>query len=145
MGARLGYAFLPHARSLALEHNLRPALRLEALAPLQVGPGRLELGGGVFALLSGEQEYGVWSAQALLRNSWAFGGFELAAALGLGLGHNAPILYDDLSAGPPVVPYASLALQGLWALGERSWLGVELGGEQLGVLHLGAYVRWGLS
>lgn len=144
LAGRLGYAFLVHARSLALEHNLKPALRLALTVPVgDLGPGRLELGGGASALLSPDASYGVWSLVAVARHALVWPGFALGVTLGLGAGHNPPILHRDLRASLPIVPYAALALDALWPIGEGTWLGVELGVEQLSVLHLGAQLRWG--
>jgi hypothetical protein len=144
VAGRLGYALLLHARSLALEHNLQPALRLALTVPVgDLGPGQLELGGGASALLSLDASYGVWSMVGVARHALVWPGLSLGLTLALGAGHNAPILHQDLRAELPIVPYAAIALDALWPLGDGTWLGVELGGAQLSVLHLGAQLRWG--
>jgi hypothetical protein len=143
LGARAGYAFFGRGRSLALEHRLKPALRLDALWPLATN---WELGAAARGVITSSTNYGVWALTGALRYAvLSSQSFALRALLGIGVGYNAPILHSDLEAGFPVIPYATLALQPTFVLAEQLELGIELESEQLSVIHLGAVVNYALD
>ncbi len=140
LSGRAGAAALLQSRSIALEHVVKPSVALRL--GTEIVP-RLEVGGALSAVVTTDDNYGVWAGYAhgryrlLGSEAWQWG-----LSLGVGLGHNAPILHDDLRADLPVLPYAMLSTDVLWSLGSNTWLGVELANEQLSVLHLGAALRW---
>lgn len=138
VSARAGYALFFNARSLALKHNIKPALRLGALWPVW---SRIDLGAQLSAVTA-NSNYGVWGAYGVGRYRLIDAGFQLNASLGLGVGHDAPILHDSLTTDGTVLPYAYLGLEALFSLGDGWRLGVELADEQLSVLHLGAAVTY---
>lgn len=134
LAGRLGYAYFMHGRSIALPHTVKPALALAAFWPLSQ---RFDLGASANAVLA-NPNYGVWAGYAAARFRVLDGDFRLAATLGLGLGHDAPILHPSLKAQGSLLPYATLGVQALFTLDDNWKLGVELSDEQLSVLHLGA-------
>ncbi len=104
---------------------------------------QLEVGGALSAVVTTDDNYGVWAGYAHGRYRLLGGSsFQWGLSLGVGLGHNAPILHDDLQADLPVLPYATLATDAVWKVSSKLWLGVELANEQLSVVHLGAALRW---
>lgn len=142
LGGRISLAFLGRGRSLALEHRLKPAARLDALWPLSP---RLEVGAAARGLLTLDPNYGVWAGTGALRYTlFSKPSVSVSALAGLGLGYNAPILHTDLDAGAPLMLYGSLALQALFRISEGLGLGVELEGEQLSVAHLGVAASYQL-
>lgn len=134
LDARAGVAFFAHARSLALEHKLKPSLRASAWFPVAKA---IDVGGGLTAVAA-SSNYGVWAAYGLGRVRLLDGAFRLNAALGLGVGHNAPIIHADLKSGGPVVPSLYVGLQASVPITREFDLGVELVNEQISVSHLGA-------
>lgn len=141
VGARLGYLFFGHSRSLAFEHRFKPTLRLDVLLPMTAG---FSWGGALSGVLTTDRNYGLWSAQLRGRYQTAWGGAHLAANLGLGVGHNAPILYSDLNASASVIPVLAFGLDSQWFVSERMSLGVELETEQFATVSLGGLVRLSL-
>lgn len=137
---QLGAAAFTNARSLALAHMAKPAASLRA--GIELMP-RVEIGGGISAVLTADDNYGVWAGHSHGRYRIVSGrGFEWGVLAGVGVAHNAPIVHADLRSELPVVPYALLASDALWSLSRSTWLGVELGYAQLSVVYLGAAVRF---
>ncbi len=138
--ARVGAAAFIHARSLALPHNVQPSLHVAADHEIV---HRLQVGVGGSAVVTNDSNYGVWAGylrgRSVLYRSPAL---QWGVTVGVGAGHNPPIIHGDLEADLPVVPYAMLATDLDWRLGRSAWLGLELAGEQLSVVHLGALLRW---
>lgn len=137
---QLGAAGFMNARSLAIEHMVKPAASLHV--GIELMP-RVEIGGGVSGVLTTDDNYGVWAGYGHGRYrivSWP--GFEWGALAGIGLAHNAPIVHADLRSEVPVVPYGRLATDVLWPLSPSTWLGIELGFSQLSVVTLGAALRF---
>jgi hypothetical protein len=140
LGARLGYAWFIRSRSLSLQHLFKPSIQLSAAQ--RVLP-RLDVGVALGAVLESDDNYGVWGAYALGRYTLVRGSsLQLGAHLALGVGHNAPILHDDLRASALLLPYASLGVDVSWRLTDDVRLGLELANETLSVLHLGVVTRW---
>jgi hypothetical protein len=140
LGARLGYAGFIRSRSLALQHLFKPSVQLSAAR--RVLP-RLDVGMALGAVLDTDDNYGVWGAYALGRYTFVrASSLQLAAHLALGVGHDAPILHDDLRASALLLPYASLGIDVSWRLTDDVSLGLELANETLGVMHLGVVTRW---
>jgi hypothetical protein len=142
LGARFGSAWFLFSRSLVLPHLLKPSTQLSAA--YRVTP-RLDAGMALGAVLESNDNYGVWGAylhgRYLLVDATRF---QLGAQLAVGVGHDAPILHQDLRASAGVLPYGSLAFDASWRLTEDTWLGVELANEVFSVVHLGAVARWRL-
>jgi hypothetical protein len=140
LSGRLGAALFLNSRSLAFEHNVKSSLALRATHPVL---RYLELGVGAVGVLTVDPNYGVWALTGqgrvpLLQRT----AFQWGIGVGIGAGHNAPILYRDLRAELPIVPYASLSTDLAWRLSSSWWLGVEVASEQLSVVHAGAVIRW---
>jgi hypothetical protein len=141
VGTRLGIAAFLNSRSLALEHTVKQSA---ALSISRTVIPDLELGGALAGVATTDSNYGVWSVGALGRYQvYRNPALQLALGLYLGVGHNAPILHDDLKADLSVVPYAALQFDSLWKIGNDWWLGPALSFEQLSVLHLAAQLRFG--
>lgn len=145
LDVRPGFVAFLKARSLALEHIVKPWLGADWLFPVT---DSLKIGPGVRGVTTLDDNYGVWSVQG--RASYDLVQrevFNLRATVGLGVGYNPPILHSDLQAEFPVVPYYSASLASSWALSTSSsgaqWhLGVGLEHEQLSVVGLAAQLRW---
>jgi hypothetical protein len=124
------------ARSLALEHIVKTSGRLALSVPLSE---EFRVGVALSSVLTSSSNYAVTGAYALARyRLWGTEGFDLGALAGLGVGYNAPILHRDLEAGFPLLPYGYLGLEGRFEVAEGWHVGVELGDEQLSVVHFGA-------
>ncbi len=139
LSARLGYAFFMHARSIALEHKIKPALRLTATWPAFE---RIDIGAAAHGVLDSSPNYGVWAAYGVGRYRILDGSFALNASLGVGVGHDAAILHPSLQTTGSILPYAYLGIEALFSLSDDWKLGIELADEQLSVLHFGAAVCW---
>ncbi|MEN9579429.1 MAG: hypothetical protein RJA70_2438 [Pseudomonadota bacterium] len=138
LAARLGYAYFRHSRSIALEHTIKPALAIAAFWPLLP---RLDWGASAHAVLA-SANYGVWAGYAIGRYRLLDADFRLAVTLGLGLGHDAPILHQSLKADGTLLPYAMLGAEALFTLNDQWRLGATLNQEQLSVFHLGAAANY---
>lgn len=134
INARVGYALFWHARSLALEHNIKPSARVNAWWPLWQ---RIGLGAGATAVLDPSPNYWVWGAYASGRLAVVRQPFDLNALVGLGLGHDADILHPSLDASGRVLPYGYVGIEALFDLTDQWQLGLEIANEQLSVVHLG--------
>jgi hypothetical protein len=133
--ASLRSAYFINARSFALSHRLKPGLHLEWSRSLDP---RFRLGAALGSVLTGNSNYAVAGAYAVgSYTALSSGRFELDARFGLGVGYNAAILHPDLEAGFPVIPYGYLGLLASFRSWQGGRIGVELGDEQLGVVHLG--------
>lgn len=133
--ARFGPALMMRSRSNALPHLLAPEARLGARI---VWSPRLELGADLLAVLGRSEHYRVLGALARARGAvWWAELFSVGLAAAVGIGHDADILHDDLSGGGGARPYALVAADARWNLGERWLLGVEASWENLSVASLG--------
>jgi hypothetical protein len=141
--ATVGPTLLLRSKSKAVGHLFKP--HLAATVRRTVLPG-LSVGGGVTAILDTSKHYRVLGGLAVARYAVVNGPvFSFGPSVGLGLGYDADILHDDLSASGKVLPYGFLAADARWNLGTRWQLGTELGWENLSMLRLGLLVgmRWG--
>jgi hypothetical protein len=139
---RLGAAMLMKSRSKALGHLFKPDLLVSARRTLGE---RLEAGAALSALIAGSEHYRVLGLLAHARYAvWRPGRVSLGISGALGAGHDADILHRDLSADGSVAPYGFVAADGRWAIGQRWFVGLEVGFENLSMLQLGARVGWRL-
>ena len=133
--AAAGPAYLTNSRSHTLSHLFKPVVRLGVRQELG---DRAEVGGALVGLLDASQHYRVLGAlgqarYALLNSAR----FSLGAAAGLGLGHDADILNEDLAADRRVAPYWLVGVDGRWILARRWLLGIEAAWQNAAVLQVG--------
>lgn len=127
----LGLSLFLQSRSLALGHLSKPHIAFSFSRPLW---DRWQWGARALATLDGSGHYQVAGVMAQVQRSlWQGPLYHLSAVAGLGAGHNADILYDDLKADLPAVPYAALGLQNMWKVGP-AYLGVRVDWLNLSVV-----------
>ena len=128
-----GVSLFTTSHSLAVEHFLHPALRVEGTYDVSE---RLAIGAEVGATVTGDANYAFEAASVVLRTPLYRGSvFSLILGWGFGIGTGPPILSGDLRVSAAVVPTMQLSLGAMWALvPERVYLGVEFIDEQLTVL-----------
>ena len=135
---RAGGAYFLHARSSALPHRVKPAVHVAALWPLLP---RLDVGAAASGVV-GSSNYGVWAAYCQGRYRLVDSSWQLGASLGLGVGHDAPILHSSLETDGSVLPYALLGVDVVFSLSDHWRLGFEIADEQLSVLHFGTAMSY---
>jgi hypothetical protein len=138
LDGRIGPALLLQSQSRAIGHGVKPSAQLGLRT--QLAP-RLEIGGAISALLDTSHHYRVLGGLAVARFAvWQRPVFSAGATLGLGAGYNADILHADLDAEAPIAPYATVALDARWWLGQRWLIGVEAGWDNLSIVRIAALV-----
>lgn len=135
LNGELGASLFLNARSLALEHLVKPNLSLSADTPLSE---QFSWGIRASGVLSGTGEYQASGLAGLIR--WAPLGYNSAwdpgVSLALGIGLNADILNEDLGAETLVAPYGALAVSSFWTVADRWRIGAVARYAQLSIVEL---------